>query len=93
MKKQFVVVAYDIACDKRRRKIAKILEAYGVRMNFSVFECFAGPAKIREMKDELQKTMHIKEDSILYYYICKKCINKIERQGNISSNNEMVILI
>jgi len=32
------VVAYDITNDKRRKKLSDLLETYGVRVNYSVFE-------------------------------------------------------
>jgi CRISPR-associated protein Cas2 len=34
-----VVVSYDISDDKRRRKVAQIMEGYGYRVQYSVFEC------------------------------------------------------
>ena len=33
------IVSYDITSNKLRRKIAKELENYGVRVQYSVFEC------------------------------------------------------
>jgi len=33
-----VVVAYDISNDKRRNKVAKCLQGYGERVNFSIQE-------------------------------------------------------
>ena len=33
------VISYDIDDDKRRNKISKVLEEYGVRVLESVFEC------------------------------------------------------
>ena len=39
MKKEFYVIAYDVTNDKRRRKVSELLEEWGVRVNFSVFEC------------------------------------------------------
>ena len=38
-KKIFCVVAYDIQDDRSRIQISKILEKYGTRINYSVFEC------------------------------------------------------
>ena len=34
-----LVITYDIADDKRRTKIHKVLKSYGQWMQFSVFEC------------------------------------------------------
>ena len=39
MNKIYVVIAYDIPEDKRRTKVAKALEGYGERMQYSLFEC------------------------------------------------------
>jgi CRISPR-associated endonuclease Cas2 len=41
MKKElFIVIAYDIVSDKRRKNVVKMLKDYGgQRMNYSVFEC------------------------------------------------------
>ncbi|NJK64957.1 MAG: CRISPR-associated endonuclease Cas2, partial [Synechococcaceae cyanobacterium SM2_3_1] len=33
------VIAYDISCDRRRRKVSEVLEGYGKRAQYSVFEC------------------------------------------------------
>ncbi len=33
------VIAYDIAEDRRRTQVSTLLEDYGVRVNYSVFEC------------------------------------------------------
>ena len=33
------VISYDIESDRTRRKLAKLLEGYGVRIQYSVFEC------------------------------------------------------
>ena len=38
-KKDFWVIAYDIADDCRRSRIVKHIEKYGIRVNYSVFEC------------------------------------------------------
>ena len=35
----FFLVAYDISSPKRLRKVAKLMELYGTRVQRSVFEC------------------------------------------------------
>ena len=79
--KQFVVVAYDISDNRRRRKIAKTLEQFGLRCNESVFECLLTEAKILKMKEKLSKLAVDREDSILYYYLCLPCVMKRECIG------------
>jgi len=79
--KQFIVVAYDIADDRRRQKIAKVLVRYGLRCNESVFECLLTEAMIQKMKKQLYILANENEDSILYYYLCKPCVMKRENIG------------
>ncbi|QBH13166.1 CRISPR-associated endonuclease Cas2 [Desulfobacter hydrogenophilus] len=55
--KQLVVVAYDISSNKRRNTLVKLLRGYGVRVNYSVFECRIGKAGLSALKmriDEIQ---------------------------------------
>lgn len=79
--KQFVVVAYDISDDKRRQKVAKTLVDYGIRCNFSVFECVLSQSQISTMQKRLSKIIDSKSDCILYYYLCKSCVGKREVLG------------
>lgn len=79
--KQFVVVAYDITNDKRRQKIAKALETYGIRSNFSVFECVITESQLKAMQVKLNKIADPHSDCILYYYLCKLCVGKREVFG------------
>ncbi len=79
--KQFIVVAYDIADDRRRQKISKVLVQFGLRCNESVFECMLTEAKIQKLQQQLSILANEKEDSILYYYLCKPCVSKRESFG------------
>jgi CRISPR-associated protein Cas2 len=89
--KQFIVVAYDISDDRRRQKIAKILVNYGVRSNFSVFECYLTETQIKTIKSRLEKIIDTKTDCVLYYYLCKGCVGKKEVVGlNVKDNSEVV---
>lgn len=88
--KQFLVVAYDVSDDKRRLKIAKTLEKFGKRCNYSVFECFLSESKTNRLKEKL-KSIADGDDCILYYYLCKSCVKKREFTGSEPiTNNEIV---
>ena len=84
VRKQLIVVAYDISSNKRRKKVSDLLEQYGTRVNYSVFECLISPAKLQKLKQEATELIDKKRDSILYYQMCASCIEKIERQGMLS---------
>lgn len=76
VKKQFVVIAYDISANKRRVKVAKILEKYGYRTNYSVFECLLGQSQLGIMKEELAQIIKPLKDIVLVYCLCKDCVDK-----------------
>jgi len=38
--KRYIVIAYDIEKDRKRREVVKLLQPWGRRVNKSVFECF-----------------------------------------------------
>ncbi len=89
--KQFVVIAYDIADDKRRQKIAKILSNCGVRCNFSVFECVMTESQIKKTQMKIEKIIDQRTDCVLYYYLCKSCVAKRGVEGKqIGLRSEIV---
>lgn len=71
----FFLIAYDIDDDKRRRNISSILEGYGVRVNFSVFEVEINETQLNELIKEL-KSASKRKDNIRFYHICKNCMEK-----------------
>ncbi|MDX9882063.1 MAG: CRISPR-associated endonuclease Cas2 [Prolixibacteraceae bacterium] len=91
--KQFVVVAYDVADDRRRQKIAKVLVGYGIRCNESVFECLLTEPKIRNMQQQLLKLADESEDIILYYFLCKPCVMKRESVGRRTGFEPEIIMV
>jgi CRISPR-associated protein Cas2 len=89
--KQYIVVAYDIGNEKRRNKISDILAAYGERVNRSVFECFLRLKDISELKRKIREHVKKDEDIVLYYCLCKQCLEKIDRTGAIPQQKKTVI--
>jgi len=74
---QRVVVVYDIVNNKRRRKVSEALEAYGKRVNRSVFECILKDRKRRDsLENKLQELIDKSVDSIRLYVVCDKCLSK-----------------
>ncbi len=71
------VIAYDIPCNKRRKKISDLLEGYGKRVQFSVFECVLTQEKYRELLKRLQPKVQPKEDSVRCYPISGHTLEQI----------------
>lgn len=43
------LVSYDITSDRRRRRIANLLENYGKRIQYSVFECYLDEKRYQKL--------------------------------------------
>lgn len=78
-KKKFVLIAYDIANDNTRNKIAKQLKNYGSRINLSVFECMLTDKQLEKLQNSILKKIDTKTDTIVYYTICINCFTKITK--------------
>lgn len=67
------IVVYDIANDKRRNRIARILEGYGERVQYSVFECVLGKGQFDKLWEEVADVLEGPEDSVRAYRLCAAC--------------------
>lgn len=61
------VITYDISCNRRRQKVADLLEGYGRRVQESVFECILSRIKYRELQKKLKRHVNDTEDSVRFY--------------------------
>lgn len=94
-RKKFVVIAYDITQNKRRRKVEKAVKKYGGRVNLSVFECMLTGTQLEKLKDEIGKALDNKTDQVAYYTLCMDCFSTIvympERKKKDSISSTTVI--
>lgn len=88
------LICYDIGDDTIRSKVVKILENYGARVQYSVFEFNLNPAKILEMKHKLLKKKLIDRKWINFtiYPLCENCYHKVERFGDSKILDEKTIV-
>jgi CRISPR-associated protein Cas2 len=72
------LITYDISNDKRRTKLSELLDKYGVRVNYSVYECELNQTKLDKLlfEIELKKLINKKYDSFRFYHICQNCTPK-----------------
>ena len=77
-----LVICYDVRVTKRRNKVAAILESYGIRANYSVFELDIKEIDFKIIKAKLDKIIDHKTDKILFYRICRTCMAKSESLGD-----------
>jgi CRISPR-associated protein Cas2 len=60
------IVTYDIADDKRLRKVFQTMRKYGDHLQFSVFECQMTPTDLVRCRADLAKIIHHTEDQVLF---------------------------
>jgi len=60
------IVSYDIADDKRLRRVFRTCKNFGNHLQFSVFECDLSERERIEFERELAALIHHTEDQILF---------------------------
>lgn len=78
----FYMVSYDITDDTRRRRIQKILEGFGARVQYSVFECEISEPHYRELRTRVVDVMDGESAIVRFYNPCTSCSGKTDFIGN-----------
>ncbi len=81
-----ILVTYDVSTidrkgSRRLRKIAKICQDYGVRVQNSVFECVVDQTEYTQLKIKLLQIIDESEDSLRIYRLGKQYKSKVEHFG------------
>lgn len=80
-KKQFVVVAYDVVCDKRRTRLHEKLKDFGTPVQYSVFECLLDEKELRRMQAMVRREIDESTDKVRYYFLCEACRRRAKREN------------
>lgn len=72
--RQFILVCYDVDTvseggKRRLRRVAKICESYGQRVQFSVFECQVTPNDFERLVKKLVDIIDLEADSLRIYVL------------------------
>lgn len=81
-----ILITYDVSTEtivgrKRLRRVAKICESRGQRVQNSVFECLLDPAQWTSLRQRLIDIIDQKEDSLRFYSLGKNWKGKVEHIG------------
>ncbi len=60
------LVTYDIANDRRLKKVFKVCKNHGTHLQFSVFECDLNPRELVQLQRELKTLIKQDEDQVLF---------------------------
>lgn len=83
------VICYDILDDRRRIKVARCLDGYGDRVQFSVFEALIDNTLMERLAGELGELIDEAEDSVRIYPMCSSCAAKVRKLGVMQPGPEV----
>ena len=94
-----VLITYDVDTisetgAKRLRKVAKVCQDYGQRVQNSVFECRLTEAQYVIVKNKIENIINLELDSVRFYFLGNNWPNRIEMIGkkdNIDLDGELII--
>ncbi len=81
-----VLVTYDVNTEDkigqaRLRRVAKVCENYGQRVQNSVFECLVDPAQWAELRKRLVELANAETDSLRFYFLGSNWQRRVEHVG------------
>ncbi|MBT9332988.1 CRISPR-associated endonuclease Cas2 [Paracidobacterium acidisoli] len=81
-----VLVSYDVstrddAGKRRLRRVARLCENYGQRVQNSVFECLVDPSQWVVLRAGLLSEANSEEDSLRFYFLGAEWKRRVEHVG------------
>lgn len=81
-----MLVTYDVATGdaagrRRLRRVARVCQDFGQRVQYSVFECQVDPAQWARLRARLIKEINEQEDSLRFYRLGANWRSRIEHAG------------
>lgn len=88
------IIAYDITSDKIRDKVARCLELYGIREQYSLFKCNLSHRQFEQISSYINEIIDTQTDSVIYYPMCNSCAQNIVSFGitNPRKREELILL-
>jgi CRISPR-associated protein Cas2 len=89
------IVAYDITSTRRRNKLVRILEKFGQRVQYSIFECELTPAGAVALRAELRMAgfMTGKYGAVFLYPFDENTLRGIERYGSSLTIDKPAVIV
>jgi len=84
------LVAYDIAQPKRLARVAKVCEDFGVRVQYSIFECHLEDSDFNEFWLRLLEEIDEEEDRIVAYRIDARSAKETLTAGTMVCSEKVV---
>lgn len=89
-----VVISYDVSDDRRRRKVAKIMEGHGYRVQYSVFECDLDADQMRALQQRLRPLISKRAgESVRFYPLCADCRRRVGVIGRDNAREVEAVIV
>jgi CRISPR-associated protein Cas2 len=93
MPSSIVVVSYDVPDNRRRTRLHRLLEGYGVAVQRSVFECAIAPEQLGRLLARARATIEPEEDDLRLYSLCPRCHAATTRLGPGPTGEQPPLLV
>ena len=84
------LVAYDIANAKRLRRVAEVCEDFGVRVQYSIFECHLDEAGFSSLWRALLEEIDEDEDRLVAYRIDARSARQTITAGTMVCSERVI---
>lgn len=78
----FYLITYDVPDDKPRTKLADLLQDYGSRVQYSVFEAWLKARQFAELRDRVAALMGDHRGEVRFYRLCALCQQNVSIVGD-----------
>jgi CRISPR-associated protein Cas2 len=92
-KQMLTLVAYDITEAKRLARVARICEDYGIRVQYSLFECRLEESEFEDFWLKLLLEIDEKEDRLVAYKIDAKSAKQTLTAGTMVCSEKVICYV
>lgn len=78
-----ILIAYDITKPRRLARVAKICEDYGVRVQYSIFECHLEDDQFQDFWNLLLREIDEEDDRLVAYQLDARSARKTLTAGTM----------
>lgn len=82
------VITYDISDDRRRAQVAAVLQAYGDRVQRSVFVATVDEGMLQDARDRISQIINPETDSVYVFRQCAACWETVGIYGQATVSHE-----
>jgi CRISPR-associated protein Cas2 len=87
------LIAYDIKNDRIRNKISTILEDFGDRVQYSLFELNVDNITVERIKSRIKKLINVENDSVKIYFLPDNWGKNIITLGKNKKNEILDVIV